>query len=1411
MSILPRRHSRRFRTNGNLNSDAVGRFAPASPSAEHLEQRQVLSASSALTAQTITVSATIEDSSSAYIRIEEVRQVQGEIHVLSRLYQTPYSGDAWLNFGIRSYASQGIYHVMDSVTINAPNLPIRYFQVGGTVPSGGEVTKVESMSSFHRQLNGRSSELLFGRVDAALSQWRDTIEARIIERADELYGDSYGKASPGYWHHWWNVRPMPGAEFQLFATANDTATVRVSTLTTNVQVAGVDEADLYETDGEYLYTISRKEVVVVRAATAESEAKVVSRLQLEDTPLAMFLQGNRLTVISNRDTYTPYGSSVWGGRYQRYETQTVVSVVDVSDQTAPSLVQETIVDGTYQSARAIGDQVYLVITDRSAPFVPGLSVIWDSSSLSHATEATLTTAQVDGLIQRSNARNQTREEYLQSLAALVHGDQYSNGWTPQSAWRRPSEGETGLQSLGWLDNTIGEADEVPLDGASSISVLQFDAQESNPGPVSNVSISQRGYGSLSVYASRNAMYLATTESTSTTDPVSGETLWNSGTRIHKIGLTDGGLVAEGDGLIEGVVLNQFSMDEHDGFLRVFTSDAFWNIEGDNQLHILEDTGDVLSVVGSVAGIAPTERIYSARFDGDRGWLVTFRQTDPVFSFDLSDPRNPRITGELHIPGFSDYMQLIDENHLLTIGRNATDAGWVQELQLSLFDISDMSQPVLLHRHSIDIGAYSTASRDHLAFNYMPAAGMLAIPIGYWGDQRIHLFHVSSETGFQAAGIVGGPQTNPGVIPWWSQTDSFLRSVQIDDLLYAISQNSIHVVGLADPETLIQQLDLRDEEAGFSRMAELPEQSQSRVSNGVRVRTRKPSRSNPLDVQLHFDAAAAGISLENVANFEFRIRKQDGTVLLTLESRTSDLSLTAEQQRLLGSGTYTVEVRTMSSKLRNAAYGAWSQPQTVSLGAESPELLSGDALTMSSRRLEWSRVPDRLVSASGRSAVVNEVSGYELVVQEAKSRRRVFMDRDLKSPLADLELGPGHYVAWIRAKYQTGGTGTWTAKQSFRILGERIELNELPSTASTSPMIRWQPAAGAQNYTLEVTNSDGTQVIYTADSLTSASHQVRNRLAPGEYSVRIRGNLSSGVETEWSLSRPLIVAGRPEVTIAGSGYSWNQTPGALSEVWINVAGTSERVYHSSKVEGGLVSNMVRELGLRADRVYDIWVRNLLPDGSKTAWSAKATINPALAEKVTIRSMDSLAADDVLTVSWLSASGVKTYEIYVSKDGQFLFRQDGIRGNHFTLPGVVSAGTYQIWVRGEGALGMKTTWGNRLDLTVTRTPVLSMSGTGVLSWPARNQATGVELWIDEVDAAGRQLKSKLVHVTNLTATTYDLSTFEGRHLKIWLRSIYGTGSGATRSNWSTKSVTIADVSDASFAASFALVVDRVLATM
>ena len=1405
-------NARRFRSSHTENAPSI-----ASRVGELLEQRQLMSATNNLVlSQTISVSASVPGSGGdGFIRIEEVRLVGGEIHVLSRVHQNQYS-------------AAGTTEVQDSVTVMAPSLPVRYFQVGGAGLANGDpsVTQVESISGFHKQVAGQSSQILFSRVDSNLMEWRDRIETQIIERADQAYKDQFGTKASDYW---WNVRPIVGRTFSLFA-ADSAQTMSLQVSNTNVQVQGVDEADIVETDGQFLYTISQNEIVIIRAATATAEAAVVSRMQLTDTPVAMFLQGSRLTVISSRNTYLPSFGLIADSLMLPFSSstpQTVVSVLDIVDKTAPALVQETIVDGIYQAARAVGDQVYLVVNNNATAYVPGLGMIWQPgttpviSSIDRINNITIDYMTVGStgalrIAAPSQYRYQTRNEYLQSVADLVYGTKFNDGLAPPSVWRRAAEGETGLQSLGWLD---GSTDELPMDGGQTTTVLQFDAMESNPGPVSNLTTTSRGYGGVTVYSTEDSMYLVMQESTSTQDSVTGTFIYTAGSRIHKIGLTENGLVAEGEGFVKGYVNDQFSLDEHDGFLRIVTSDGQW-LSGANELYVLEDQGDTLNVVGSIEGIAPTERIYSSRFDGDRGWVVTFRQVDPIFSFDLSDPRNPHITGELKIPGFSDYMQLIDENHLLAIGRNATAEGRVREVQVSLFDISDMSNPVLLHRYSLDSSAYSysVASSDHLAFNYMPAIGTLAIPFGQWAQQRIVLLSVDVQDGINQIGVVGGLAADPNVVGWdvwWSQTDSFLRSVQIDDSLYAISQKSVHIVHLDDPNTLVQQLTLQDTTVRSAVLAGLIPMTTEKLSNAVRVRNRQKLSGVATGLQLHFDHVLAGASLDNIAEFEFRIRNADNTVLMTVRSGTPDVMLTTAQQRQLGTGTYLVEVRTRSSRLANAVFGQWSTEESFSVAASTPKMLSSSTLTMDDRKLQWSHVSD-LVTEATRAIPekLNRVTGYDLQIIDAKTGRRVQFDRNINATQADLNLPAGRYKAWLRAIYEIGVPGKWSAAETFSILGKKVVVNDLPTTTNLAPTISWQPVANAVTFQIEVTQPNGTTTVYSSENLNSTSHKPGRNLPLGTYSIRVRGQLSSGVATEWSDPKTVTIVGRPDILVAGSGFSWNATGAMRTEVWVNTSGTSNRVFHSTTATGNSVSNVVSDFGLSHGAVYDVWVRNILPDGSMTSWSAKSTLKTTIADKVQVHSMAPLAAGEALTISWESATGANSYEVYVAKNGQFLLRQAGIRDTQFTLPGAAVTGNYQVWVRAVGSGDLKSNWGDRMNVVVQQMPSLSISDSGLLSWTSQPATSQYELWINEVDAHGYQVQSGLVHLSNLTTRTFNLSEFSGRHLKIWVRGVQKTNDHLTYSPWSIKSVTVpagATASGFSFAHSFERVIDGVLAEL
>jgi len=239
----------------------------------------------------------------------------------------------------------------------------------------------------------------------------------------------------------------------------------------------------------------------------------------------------------------------------------------------------------------------------------------------------------------------------------------------------------------------------------------------------------------------------------------------------------------------------------------------------------EDPSGNLVRVGAVEHIAPGEDIRAVRFDGDRGYVVTFKKTDPLFVLDLRQPAQPRLLGELEIPGFSTYLQRIDENHLISIGFDANEHGEVayfDGLLLQLFDVRSPTEPKLLFREKIGTrGSGSEAAADHLAFNYFGERGLLAIPSticagggdGANGNKLefsgLLIYSVDAKQGFKRLGGVDHGEPGARCNGWWSRSESAVkRSVFLDDLVYSIATDRVKAQRLARLGTDVASLDMK---------------------------------------------------------------------------------------------------------------------------------------------------------------------------------------------------------------------------------------------------------------------------------------------------------------------------------------------------------------------------------------------------------------------------------------------------------------------------------------------------------------------------------------------------------------------------------------------------------------------------
>lgn len=304
------------------------------------------------------------------------------------------------------------------------------------------------------------------------------------------------------------------------------------------------------------------------------------------------------------------------------------------------------------------------------------------------------------------------------------------------------------------------------------------------------------------------------------------------TVIHRISITGGNISAAAYGDVPGRVLDQFSMDEHDGFFRIATTRGhIWGGNASNNIYILDGT---LSRIAGIENIAPGERIYSARFMGDKAYLVTFKKVDPFFTINLSDPYDPAIMGRLKIPGYSDYLHPYDDHHIMGIGKDTVEASaqekqswgqdfaWYQGLKIALFNVSDFENPQEMWKVVIgDRGTDSPLLHDHKALLFDRAKNLFVIPVrvylidedlkerqgndtgsiyGEFAFQGAYVYNVTLAHGFTLKGRITHQEngsTMGQTTGWYPERSSqIIRSLYIGDTLYTVSESMIKMNDLA---------------------------------------------------------------------------------------------------------------------------------------------------------------------------------------------------------------------------------------------------------------------------------------------------------------------------------------------------------------------------------------------------------------------------------------------------------------------------------------------------------------------------------------------------------------------------------------------------------------------------------------
>ncbi|MFA5268462.1 MAG: beta-propeller domain-containing protein [Methanoregula sp.] len=594
---------------------------------------------------------------------------------------------------------------------------------------------------------------------------------------------------------------------------------------TNVQVAGVDEPDFIKNDGKYIYVITGQTLAIVDAYPAAS-ASVISRTVIEDTPRDIFIDGNRLVlfVTGTEDTDTSVsGNSVVAEKmvampyypYRNSRPVTHAVFYDITDRAHPKMLKDYTIDGDYIDARLIGSNMYLVTREQVYTYN------MDQINVPVVREGTRTIIAPDVYY----FDNPERQYAFTTVSSF------------DTQGAKEKEAKTYLVGSGDLLYVSENAMYITYQKYNNVyrtmrsGTVLIDVEED----VSGSGSSSSGISAPILWEDFNKMSESEKQAYITKmknieqEAVQKKEIDQTTTVIHKIAISNGAITYVARGDVPGVLESQFSMDEYKNNLRLATTSNVYTTRSSyeyNNVYVL-DSG--MKTIGSLTHIAEQEKIYSARFIGDRLYLVTFKRVDPFFVIDLSAPTAPKILGKLKIPGYSDYLHPYDATHIIGIGKETGTNDWggvsTKGIKLALFDVTDVDNPKQIDKVEIgDAGSDSAALTDHKAFLFDKEKNLLVIPARVVKNQATvsdttkrvttpniwygaYVFGLTPETGFVLRGTVEHGTGSDGYYYYGSSQNEVKRSLYIDNVLYTMSSKKILANPLSDIKTTIATISL----------------------------------------------------------------------------------------------------------------------------------------------------------------------------------------------------------------------------------------------------------------------------------------------------------------------------------------------------------------------------------------------------------------------------------------------------------------------------------------------------------------------------------------------------------------------------------------------------------------------------
>lgn len=598
---------------------------------------------------------------------------------------------------------------------------------------------------------------------------------------------------------------------------------------TNIQVEGVDEADIVKNDGKYIYVVSNTIVFIIDAYPAEN-AKILSKIKFNESVNAIFINKDKLIIFTQKYPepfyYVPFIP------IPRH-TKTNIFIYDISDRVNPKIERKITVDGNYFDSRMIGDYVYVIVKDSlyyplysDVPILPKITIdekninenfpdvyYWDIYCDNYQFTTILSVN-----VQDKNAKP-NKKIFLMGDAQNMYVSS-ENIYITTTQWMNDREIYEKV-----IDEVI--VPNLPEEKLNEIKEIENSNKSFYMKKIEKMLVIAEYLENLDDEQMQNLRKKIDKRMQEIQEDLKKT---RQQTLITKIEIKDGEITPKANGAVPGQVLNQFSMDEHNKNFRIATTTQEYNGKQSNNLYVLDEN---LKIIGKIEDIAKGERIYAVRFMGKKAYMVTFKRVDPLFVIDLSNPEKPELVGKLKIPGYSDYLHPYDENHLIGIGHEVDESidkekvhsddsvyyTAIQGIKLSIFDVSDINHPIEMYKEVIgDRGTDSEALHEHKAFLFDKNKNILVIPIllaeiseaqkkstnewkkmqGEFTFQGAYVYNISLENGFKLNGRIthiDDPEIIMKTGYYFDSPYSIKRSLYIDNVLYTISSKKIKMKDL----------------------------------------------------------------------------------------------------------------------------------------------------------------------------------------------------------------------------------------------------------------------------------------------------------------------------------------------------------------------------------------------------------------------------------------------------------------------------------------------------------------------------------------------------------------------------------------------------------------------------------------